>query len=839
MSPARPPAARARGLRQLPSKPAGSRSCRTRSDLRHRGRGHPHCMLARALRTFAGHDRDAERRRERVARAGGIDHIGRRRGDAPPAHYASGHAKLDRGHGGETVHRDGHRVGLGSGRKQDVGLDSRQLRHHPHRPVVDQPCHRRQVDRHATPAEANHLHRCARCGRKGFAEQGVRGHVDQVHAHEPLGPQVVAAQPDARPALRRHGPLTAGPDENGDGPGGLGGSHRVHLHAAGLQLRHQPPARVVVADASDKARSLAKRGRPGTEVRSLTATADAYRRGRVVVGTKFTMRRDRDVEHEITDCGQQHLKRIVAAFSDGNLSRACSNLWLTRVGTRTPAGATTRASRKAATNRRLQGESKPAPAPLIKLSAVRKLFGKRVVIDKLHLTVAPGELVEVTGPSGAGKTTLLRLLHGQLRPTAGEVWVEGRALHKWWRRDLDRIRQDVSFLFQDQRLLGRLTALENVVVALMVNEPDTPYREIQQRAAGALDALGVGHRRDAYPHQLSAGERQRVAVARALVSRPRVLLADEPFTAIDRDNAQVVARMLEEAAAHGTAVVVATHRPSGRAARVLRLPDSAVTEGDDQLAPANGSRAAKLGWRRLVEANGHSNGHSPNGHSNGKAALNGHKNGSATAARPAVVPQWKQLGALLANSFRLVVLGGLRSWRRDLRFNAPAMQTLAMVLLLGGLLALVGISLGRAAATAQGQASTVRVYLAENATDGQISALREKFIAYAVTANSMRAVAAARREEVITLRLLGARHWMLRDPFVIEGLMTGAIAGLIAGALVAVAYLLALRFADVTFVQLLPGVGLTATRFVVAGVVIAGMVLGVATSILSFRRVRA
>jgi ABC-type ATPase involved in cell division/cell division protein FtsX len=589
-----------------------------------------------------------------------------------------------------------------------------------------------------------------------------------------------------------------------------------------------------------------------------------------------------------------------------------------------------------ATNRRQPGESKPAPAPLIKLSAVRKLFGKRAVIDKLDLAVAPGELVEVTGPSGAGKTTLLRLLHGQLRPSGGEVWVAGRALHKWWRRDLDRIRRDVSFLFQEQRLLGRLTAMENVVLGLMVNEPATSYGEIQQRASGALDALGVGHRRDAYPHQLSAGERQRVAVARALVGRPRVLLADEPFTAIDRDNAQVVARMLEEAAAHGTAVVVAMHQPSGRATRVVRLPEGVVAEGNHRVAPANGSRAAKLGWRRLVEANGHTN-----GHSNGKAGSNGHKNGSASRARPAVIPRWKRYSALLANSFRLVVLGGLRSWRRDLRFNAPAMQTLAMVLLLCGLLALVGISLGRAAATAEAQASTVRVYLAENATDDQISALKDRFIAdarvasvrevsaaealqeakgrpglgslaglsdtnpfpasldvrvklitevsavaqiangdaavdpayptsydpdvygrlrniaigvglvggvllllfvfiaYAVTANSMRAVAAARREEVATLRLLGARHWMLRDPFVIEGLMTGAIAGFIAGALVAAAYLLAMRFADATYVQLLPGVGLTATRFVIAGVVIAGMVLGVATSVLSFRRVRA
>ena len=597
-----------------------------------------------------------------------------------------------------------------------------------------------------------------------------------------------------------------------------------------------------------------------------------------------------------------------------------------------------------ATNRRQPGESKSAPAPLIKLTAVRRLFGKRAVIDKLDLTVAPGELVEVTGPSGAGKTTLLRLLHGQLRPSGGEVWVEGRALHKWWRRDLDRIRRDVSFLFQEQRLLGRLTAMENVVLGLMINEPDTSYREIQERAAGALDALGVGHRRDAYPNQLSSGERQRVAVARALVSRPRVLLADEPFTAIDRDNAQIVARMLEEAAAHGTAVVVATHRPSGRASRVVSLPAGVVAEGNHRLAPANGSRAARLGWRRLVEANGHTNGHTnghANGQTNGKVAANGHKNGSASHPLPAETPRWKRFGALLANSFRLVVLGGLRSWRRDLRFNAPAMQTLALVLLLCGLLALVGISLGRAAATAEVQASTVRVYLAENASESQISDLKERFnadsrvasvrevsaaeamqeargrpglgslaglsdtnpfpasldvrvklitevsavaqiatgdpavdpayptsydpdvygrlrniaigvglvggvllllfafIAYAVTANSMRVVAAARREEVTTLRLLGASHWMLRDPFVIEGLMTGAIAGFIAGALVAGAYLLAMRFADATYVQVLPGVGLTTTRFVIAGVVIAGMVLGVATSILSFRRVRA
>ena len=600
-----------------------------------------------------------------------------------------------------------------------------------------------------------------------------------------------------------------------------------------------------------------------------------------------------------------------------------------------------------------------AAPPVVKVSGLKKLFGRRAVLSNVNLSVAAGELVEIVGPSGAGKTTLLRLIHGQLRPSAGEVWVEGKGLHKWWRRDLDRVRRDVAYIFQEQRLLPRLTALENVVLGLTVNDPYVPHGVIRQRAVAALEALGVAHRQHAYPHQLSAGERQRVAVARALANRPRVLLADEPFTSIDHQNAQAVARMLEEAAAQGTAVVVATHRPSGRATRVVQLPDGKVVEGPRKPVPATGSRAAKVGWRRLVAineevkevkpANGHAtNGHSKNGHSANGHAVNGSANGQMagkkisrrgkTAVGP---PRWRRLSALVANSFRLVVLGGLRSWRRDLRFNAPALQTMALLLLMCGLLALIGMSLGRAAATAESQASVVRVYLAAGATPDQVGALKSKFladprvasvrevssdealqaatgrpglgslagltdtnpfpasldvtvrlvtevssvaqlaagdpavdasyptsydpdlykrlrnlaigvglvggalvllfafIAYAVAANSMRAIAAARRDEVVTLRLMGARPWMLRDPFVIEGLTTGALAGALAGALVGGAWLLSMRLADSTFIQLLPGVGVTAARDAVAGVIIAGMFLGVLTSVLSFRRVRA
>jgi cell division transport system permease protein len=122
---------------------------------------------------------------------------------------------------------------------------------------------------------------------------------------------------------------------------------------------------------------------------------------------------------------------------------------------------------------------------------------------------------------------------------------------------------------------------------------------------------------------------------------------------------------------------------------------------------------------------------------------------------------------------------------------------------------------------------------------GGLLVLLLAFIAYAVAANAMRAIAASRREEVKTLSLLGARTWMLRDPFIIEGLMSGAIAGAVAAALVGGAWLLAWEFTRSTYIVVLPGVGLTTARFVLAAVIAAGMVLGMMTSLLSFRRVRA
>src|SRR5437879_8102403 len=129
------------------------------------------------------------------------------------------------------------------------------------------------------------------------------------------------------------------------------------------------------------------------------------------------------------------------------------------------------------------------PAPAVRIAHLSKSFGRAVVFTDVSFTVAAGELVEITGPSGAGKTTLLRLIHGQLRPTRGEVWVEGRGLHRWWRRGLGRIRRDVAFIYQEQRLLPRLNALENLVFALMLVDPGVPYARIRKRALEALDAF--------------------------------------------------------------------------------------------------------------------------------------------------------------------------------------------------------------------------------------------------------------------------------------------------------------------------------------------------------------
>jgi cell division transport system ATP-binding protein len=171
----------------------------------------------------------------------------------------------------------------------------------------------------------------------------------------------------------------------------------------------------------------------------------------------------------------------------------------------------------------------------------------------------PGELSFLVGPSGAGKTTLLRLINREIRPTSGKVWVDGIPAHSLKASRVAELRRRVGVVFQDYKLLPRLTALENVSYALHVTDLRVSEEEATDRALDALEAVGLGDRGGAFPHQLSGGQQQRVAVARAVVAQPPILIADEPTGNLDVETAWEMMDLFADIAAWGTTVLIATH----------------------------------------------------------------------------------------------------------------------------------------------------------------------------------------------------------------------------------------------------------------------------------------
>jgi cell division transport system ATP-binding protein len=201
--------------------------------------------------------------------------------------------------------------------------------------------------------------------------------------------------------------------------------------------------------------------------------------------------------------------------------------------------------------------------------------GRNQALREVSFDVADGELVFITGPSGAGKSTLLGVIHGDLRATAGEVKIVGRPLHRHRRFDLARIRRQVGIVYQDYRLLPRRTALENVVFAVRVTDLRLQPAEAVRRARARLEAVGLAEKVDSYPEHLSGGEQQRLAIARALAVRPRVLLADEPTKNLDADNVAHVISLLTKIAHSGTTVLIATHDQA-----VIRQPADQLIQLD-------------------------------------------------------------------------------------------------------------------------------------------------------------------------------------------------------------------------------------------------------------------
>ena len=195
---------------------------------------------------------------------------------------------------------------------------------------------------------------------------------------------------------------------------------------------------------------------------------------------------------------------------------------------------------------------------LIQLINVSKQYGdESAALDGVSLEIDQGEFVFLVGPSGAGKSTLLKLLFRQELPSSGQIMIAGRNIVRISRREIPVLRRNMGVVFQDFRLLSDRTVFENVAFALEVQEVD--YRDIRQKVPRALELVGLLQKSKSFPHELSGGEQQRVAVARAVVNSPRILIADEPTGNLDPDTSWEIMNLLREINHRGTNVLMATH----------------------------------------------------------------------------------------------------------------------------------------------------------------------------------------------------------------------------------------------------------------------------------------
>jgi putative ABC transport system ATP-binding protein len=219
---------------------------------------------------------------------------------------------------------------------------------------------------------------------------------------------------------------------------------------------------------------------------------------------------------------------------------------------------------------------------MVRLERVTRIYTKSAApvraLDEVSLELADGDFVAVTGPSGCGKSTLLNLLGGLDRPDSGEIWIGRLPLHRARESQLTRYRRhDLGIVFQFFNLLPGMTLAENVELPLLLRGDSA--RKARPRVAAMLELVGLTHRRRHFPHQLSGGEMQRAAIARALAGTPKLLLADEPTGNLDSANAAgVTDTLLRVASEKMVTLVVVTHSEelAARAGRHVRMRDGRI-----------------------------------------------------------------------------------------------------------------------------------------------------------------------------------------------------------------------------------------------------------------------
>ena len=222
---------------------------------------------------------------------------------------------------------------------------------------------------------------------------------------------------------------------------------------------------------------------------------------------------------------------------------------------------------------------------MIEFTNVEKTYEQgNTALNGVTMQIDDGEFCFLVGPSGSGKSTIIKLITGELRPTAGSVHVNGYSLERIRKREVPYLRRTVGVVFQDFRLIANKTVYENVAFAMRVI--GAKPREIKERVPYVLDLVGLGNKKDRHPGEMSGGEQQRLAIARALVNNPSTIIADEPTGNLDPARSFEIMSLLEEINNLGTTVLVVTHEKDlveTFSKRVIAIDDGMVvsdgTEG--------------------------------------------------------------------------------------------------------------------------------------------------------------------------------------------------------------------------------------------------------------------
>ncbi len=251
------------------------------------------------------------------------------------------------------------------------------------------------------------------------------------------------------------------------------------------------------------------------------------------------------------------------------------------------------------------GDPVPSREPVLRLSKITKVYtrGDLAVpaLRGIDLTIDQGEFVAVMGPSGSGKSTLMNLIGCLDRPTSGSYFLQGRDVAKLDRDALAGVRlRTLGFVFQGFNLLSRTTAIENVELPLLYAGMKSDERA--KRAKEALSRVGLGDRGGHTPNQLSGGQQQRVAIARGLVTKPMLLLADEPTGNLDSRTSLEVMALLQELNAEGLTVLLVTHEPdiAAFAGRLIVVKDGRIRSDEKRLPQS--AKQAVAEWRDSEEA---------------------------------------------------------------------------------------------------------------------------------------------------------------------------------------------------------------------------------------------